>query len=66
MKLLSGVAFWGRLLALSTNIKLGWKGLPCTNTIACYAHLKVAFVKRLITMASDMQIFISVFFSVVH
>jgi hypothetical protein len=66
MKLLSGVAFWGRLLALSTNIKLGWKGLPSTNTIAFYAHLKITFVKRLITMASDMQIFISVFFSVVH
>jgi hypothetical protein len=24
----------GRLLALSTNIRLGWKGLPVTNTLA--------------------------------
>jgi hypothetical protein len=30
----------GRLLALllSTNIRLSWKGLPGTNTIAYYEH----------------------------
>ncbi len=29
----------GRLLASPTNIKLGWKGLPETNTLAYYENL---------------------------
>ncbi len=32
VKYLSGVLFWGRLLALNTTIILGWKGLPGKNT----------------------------------
>jgi hypothetical protein len=31
---LSGVPLKGRLLALPTNIKLGWKSLPGTNDLA--------------------------------
>jgi hypothetical protein len=31
---LSGAQLWGRLLASPTNIRLGWKGLPETNTQA--------------------------------
>jgi hypothetical protein len=27
---------WGRLLALFTNTRLGWKGLPATNTPTYY------------------------------
>ncbi len=27
---------FGRLLAIPTNIRLGWKGLPRTNTLAYY------------------------------
>jgi len=28
----------GRPLALPTNIRLGWKGLPRTNTLAYYEN----------------------------
>ncbi len=28
----------GRLLALPTNIRLGWEGLQGTNTLAYYEH----------------------------
>jgi hypothetical protein len=31
-------AFWGRLLALPANIRLGWKGLPETNTLTYYEN----------------------------
>jgi len=30
-----------RLLALPTNIRIGWKGLPGTNPLAHYKHLKI-------------------------
>jgi hypothetical protein len=33
VKHLSGALFYGRILALPTNIRLGWKGLPETNTL---------------------------------
>jgi len=29
----------GQALALSENIRLGWKGLPGTNTLAYYKNL---------------------------
>jgi hypothetical protein len=35
MKHLSDAPLSGRLLALPTNIKLGWQYLPGTNTLAC-------------------------------
>jgi hypothetical protein len=31
-----GPPLWDKLLALSINIRLGWKGLPGTNTQADY------------------------------
>jgi len=34
VKHLSGALAWGKLLALPTNIRLGWKGLPGTNALA--------------------------------
>jgi hypothetical protein len=33
-KLLSGAPLWGRLLASPTDVRLGWKGFPGTNTLA--------------------------------
>ncbi len=39
VKHLSGVTQQGRLQALPTNIRLNWKGLPVTNTLAHYEHL---------------------------
>jgi hypothetical protein len=35
----------GRPLALHTNIRLGLKGLPGTNTLAYYKHLKNSYKK---------------------
>ncbi len=32
---------WGRLIALPTNIRLGRKGRPGTNTLAYCVHLKI-------------------------
>jgi hypothetical protein len=39
VKDLSGVPIFGRLLALPTNIRLGWKSLLGLNTPAYYEHL---------------------------
>ena len=36
---LSGAHLLGRLLALPTNNRLGWKGLPGANTITYYKNL---------------------------
>ncbi len=35
----AGFTLKGSLLALPTSIRLGWKGLPETNTLASYEHL---------------------------
>jgi hypothetical protein len=47
----SKVAYW----PLPTNIKLGWKGLPGTNTLAYYVHLKITGEKCFITQAPGGQ-----------
>ncbi len=39
VKHLLGAPLQGRPLALPTNIRLGWKGLPGTNTLAHYKNL---------------------------
>jgi hypothetical protein len=39
VKHLSGAPLWGRLLASTTNMRLGWKSLPRTNTLAYYKNL---------------------------
>jgi len=39
VKQISGEPLKGWLLALSTNIRLGWKGLPGSNIPAYYKHL---------------------------
>ncbi len=44
MKLLSGAPLTGRLLILPTNIRLGWKALPGTNTVAYHEHLSTTAI----------------------
>jgi hypothetical protein len=39
LRLLSGAPVYGRLLALPTNISLGWKGWPGNNALAYYEKL---------------------------
>ncbi len=51
VKHLSGAPLKGRLLALSTNIRLGWKGLTETNTPAYYENLLITAVKSFIVQA---------------
>ncbi len=48
---LKGASPQGRLLAFPTDIRLGWKGLPATNTVAYQEHLYVTAVKCFITSA---------------
>jgi hypothetical protein len=42
MKHLSSAPFWGRLLALPTNIRLGWKSLPGANTLAFHENSQLS------------------------
>jgi hypothetical protein len=39
-------------LALPANIRLGWKGLPGTNTLAYYKTPKITVAKSFITLAT--------------
>jgi hypothetical protein len=39
VKHLTGDPLCGRPLAFTTNIRLGWKGLPGTNTLPYYENL---------------------------
>ncbi len=48
---LSGTPLWGRLLALPTNIKLGLKVLPGTNTVAYNRFSQFMVLKSFITLA---------------
>ena len=50
MKQLSGTPLKGRLPALPTNIKLGCKGLPGTNTLAYYENPFITAVKIFIRL----------------
>jgi hypothetical protein len=47
---LSGAPLLGRFQALPTNIRLGWKSLPGTNTLADYKHLSITPVKSFMTL----------------
>jgi hypothetical protein len=46
-KHLSGASLNGRPLALPTNIRLGWRGLPRTNTLAYYENPQITVVQVL-------------------
>jgi hypothetical protein len=37
-------------VTLSTNLRLGWKGLSGTNTLAYYKHSLIVVVKSFITL----------------
>ena len=52
-------------LALSTNIRLGWKDLPEANTLAYYEHSSIKEVKGFITLvpgANVIKPFMAVFY----
>jgi hypothetical protein len=38
VKRLSGSPLLGIIMALPSNIRIGWKDLPGTNTLAYYKH----------------------------
>jgi hypothetical protein len=50
MKHLSGSPLYGRLLASPANIRLGWKRLAETNTLAIYENLQITAVKSFIVL----------------
>ncbi len=51
VKYLSGAPFKGWLLVSPTNTRLGWKGLPGTNTLAYYNNPLITIVKSYIVQA---------------
>ncbi len=51
MKHLSDDPLYVKLLALPTNNRLVWKGLPGTNTLAYYENLQLTAVKCFKTFA---------------
>jgi hypothetical protein len=55
VKHLSSAAVYYRLLVLQTDIRIGWKGLPRTNTIAYYEYSQITAVKSLINFKSRSQ-----------
>ncbi len=46
MKNLRGAPLQGRLLALLTNTRQGWKCLPWTNTLAYYENSQITEKKK--------------------
>jgi hypothetical protein len=46
----------GRLLALPANIRLGWNGLPGTNTLAYYEKSLLTAVKHFKTLATGVNV----------
>ncbi len=46
----SGVQVFSKLLALLTNISLGWKRVPVANTLAYYGDLSIMVVKSFVTL----------------
>ncbi len=52
MKHLSGALLYGELLALPTNIRLGWKGSLGTNALTFYEKAYLTAVKSFITFAT--------------
>ncbi len=56
MKILSGVPLYGKLLALPMSIRLGWKGLLGTNTLAHYENSQITDMKSFITLAPGFNV----------
>jgi hypothetical protein len=53
--MLSDAPLSGRPLALPTNIRLGWKGLPRTKTLVYYENSKITAVNSFIVQATVNQ-----------
>jgi hypothetical protein len=47
---------WGGFGLFPTNIRLGWKGLLRTNTLAYYKQTHITIVKSFITLAQVVQL----------
>ncbi len=47
MEVLSDASFLVKLLVLPANVRLGWKGLPGTNTLAFYENTQITDEKVL-------------------
>ncbi len=45
----------GKLLDLYANKRLGWEGLPMTNTLAYYEHSLITYVKSFITFTFELN-----------
>ncbi len=52
---LSSAPLEGRLLALPTNTRLGWKSLPGTKALAYYGKAQLTAVKSFITLVTEMK-----------
>jgi hypothetical protein len=55
VKNLSGAPLYGKFLALPTNTRLGWKGLPGTNTLAYYRNSLITTVISFMIRAPEMK-----------
>jgi len=53
VKHLSGAPLCGSLPALASNITLGWKDLPETNTLTYYENPKIKDRRRFITLGPE-------------
>jgi hypothetical protein len=51
VKHLSGAPLWGRLLALPSKFRLGWKGLLGTKNLAYYGISLITTVKSFIRLS---------------
>ncbi len=56
MKNLSGTPHYGKILALPMNIRLCWKGLLGTNTLAYYENSQITGMKSFITLAQGFNV----------
>jgi hypothetical protein len=56
VKCLSGAPLEGSPLALPTNDRLGWNGLPGTNTLAYYKKQYNTAVKSFIGLALESKV----------
>ncbi len=45
-----GVPLFGKLLVITTNIRLGWKGLSGINPLAYFKHLSITGIKYFIKL----------------
>jgi hypothetical protein len=48
--------FVGKALALLSNIRHGWKGMPGTSTLAYYEQFKITHEKSFITLVPGVSI----------